>query len=215
MERDHNCLASISQLGSVLGLNPPLRVQDIVQRCSPGCTQDFQTFLRRPLMTSKRKPVAMNNELELVRKLVTLVGIRGEDLLLQPSSEEQVKYQRLRAALPSKLWKWRTVAGWRWHGSPEHINVLEMRAVLTSLKWRIEHQQRLSSKFVRMVDSLVCLHALSRGRSSSRKLKRTHMRINALLLASNSQVVWTYVHTKDNPADAPSRRAGKRRWVNA
>lgn len=35
-----------------------------------------------------------------------------------------------------------------------------------------------------MVDNLVVLHALTRGRSSSRKMRRTMMRISAYLLAS-------------------------------
>lgn len=102
---------------------------------------------------------------------------------------------------------------WQWSSTGEHINALEMRAVLTSLRWRIERQQQLHTKFVHLIDSLVALHALSRGRSSSRKLRRTILRVNALLLATQSQAVWAYVHTKQNPADAPSRRPGKRKWV--
>lgn len=143
-----------------------------------------------------------------------MVGIKGDDLMLQAASEDPIKYQRLRASVPAKLWKWQSVAGWPWSGTPEHINVLEMRAVLTSLRWRIEKHRVLHSKFIHLVDSLVCLHSLSRGRSSSRKLKRTLMKINALILATGSHVVWAYVHTKENPADEPSRRPQKRKWRN-
>lgn len=196
----------LSQLGELLGLNEKLSVQQIVDRTSPGCTRDFQTFLRRPLMTTKRFKDPLVNETLLVQKFLTLISLKGEDLLLQPSSEDQVRYQRLRASIPAKLWKWKTVASWDWSSCPEHINVLEMRAVLTALKWRLERQQTLHSKFVHLVDSMVVLHALSRGRSSSRKMKRTQLRINALLLATHTHVVWAYVNTKENPADAPSRR---------
>jgi hypothetical protein len=87
-----------------------------------------------------------------------------------------------------------------------------MRAVLTSLKWRLERHKRTYVKFVHLLDSLVVLHSLSRGRSSSRKLRRTILRINSLLLATRSQAVWAYVHTKQNPADAPSRRPLNRKW---
>ena len=205
----------LGQLGCVLGLNPALSVQDIVERTAPGCTKDFQTFLQRPPMTAKRSKVVLGNELRLVRKLCSLISVKGDDLLLQGSSEDQVRYQRLRAAIPAKLWRWRTVCGWRWSGNPEHINVLEMRAVLTALRWRLERQNLTHCKFVHLVDSMVVLHSLSRGRSSSRKLKRTLLRINSLLLATQSHVVWAYVHTKDNPADAPSRRPRKRKWVHA
>jgi site-specific DNA-cytosine methylase len=205
----------LSQLGAVLGLNPILSTQEVVQRTSPGSAKDFQTFLQRPLMRPGRQVTGRMNEEKLVTKLLTLVGVKGEDLMLQASSEDQVKYHRLRASVPAKLWKWRTITGWKWRDQNEHINVLEMRAVFTALRWRIEKQQVLKSKFVHLLDSLVCLHALSRGRSSSRKLKRSLLRINALLLATNCHPVWAYVHTKENPADAPSRGAGKRKWCNA
>lgn len=205
----------ISQLGSVLGLNPPFAVQEIFQRTAPGNTKDFQTFLQRPVMTQNRGPVSTGCEETLVKKLLSLVSVKGEDLLLQAASEEPVKYHRLRASVPAKLWRWRTIAGWKWLGTREHINVLELRAVLTSVKWRVEKQKKLHTKFVHLVDSLVCLHALSRGRSSSKKLKRTLLRTNALLLASRSQAVWAYVHTRQNPADAPSRRPRKRKWGHA
>ena len=205
----------LSRLGARLGLNPNLRVQDLVERTAPGSETDFQTYLQRPMMGSCRRVGHLANELKLVRKLCTLISIKGDDLLIQPSTDDQVKYQRLRASIPSKLWKWRTICGWTWSQQAEHINVLELRAVLTALRWRIERKGITHSKFVHLVDSLVCLHALSRGRSSSRKLKRTLLRINSLLLATNSHVLWAYVNTKDNPANAPSRRPRKRKWSNA
>jgi hypothetical protein len=205
----------LSQLGSILGLNPAFSVAEVVKRTSPGSAKDFQTFLQRPLMTQNRGQSTNSCEEMLVKKLLSLISIKGEDLMLQASSEEPVKFHRLRASVPAKLWRWRTVAGWRWRGTREHINGLEMRAVLTALKWRLEKQKKLHTKFVHLVDSLVCLHALSRGRSSSKKLKRTLLRANALLLATKSHVVWAYVHTKQNPADAPSRRPRKRKWSNA
>ena len=205
----------LSQLGTLLGLNDPLAVQDVVARTSPGCSRDFQTYLQRPLMEQNRAPVNHGCAVKLIHKLLTLVSVKGEDLMLQASTEDQVKYHRLRASIPAKLWKWRIAASWRWKGSKEHINVLEMRAVLTSLRWRIERRKSLHTKFVHLVDSQVVLHALSRGRSSSRKLKRTLLRTNALLLASRTQVLWAYVHTKQNPADGPSRRPRKRKWSHA
>eukprot|EP00435_Cladocopium_sp_Y103_P000588 s1856_g1.t1 len=205
----------LSQLGTLLGLNEMMTVSEVTKRTSPGSTSDFQTFLQRPWMTQNRGSVTNSCDEVLVKKLLSLTSIKGEDLMLQASSEDPVKYHRLRASIPAKLWRWRTVAGWRWVGNKEHINVLEMRSVLTSVRWRLEKQKKVHTKFVHLVDSLVCLHALSRGRSSSKKLKRTLLRTNALLLATKSQAVWAYVHTKQNPADAPSRRPGKRKWANA
>ena len=202
----------LSQLGFLLGLNGQLSVGDVVARTSPGCSQSLQTYLQRPQLTVHRKPRATGQALQLVKRLLTLVSVKGEDIMIQHASEDLVKYHRLRASIPAKLWQWKTTASWKWTGSPEHINVLEMRAVLTALRWRLERHKVVHSKFVHLIDSMVTLHALSRGRSSSRKLRRTLLRINALLLATKSQSVWAYVHTKQNPADAPSRRPQKRKW---
>ena len=202
----------LGQLGFQLGMHEQVDSQNAVERTKPGCQANLQTFLRRPLMKRLKKMYAHPTwDKELVGKLMTLVSMKGEDLLLQASSEDVVHYHRLRASIPANLWKWSTAASWRWTGQKEHINVLEMRAVLCSLRWRLERQHHITIKFVHLIDSQVCLHALSRGRSSSRKLRRTLLRINSLLLATGSHVLWTYVHTKQNPADAPSRRAGKKK----
>lgn len=166
-------------------------------------------------MTQLRQVSQSGSQKMLVHKLLSLVSLKGEDILLQSASEDLVKYHRLRSSVPAKLWSWRTVAGWQWRGAKEHINSLELRAVFTALRWRLERRGTVRSKFVHLVDSLVCLHSLSRGRTSSRKLRRTLLRTNALLLACHSSAVWTYVHTKQNPADAPSRRVRQRKWIHA
>eukprot|EP00438_Fugacium_kawagutii_P001266 Skav224314 [mRNA] locus=scaffold227:448463:452180:+ [translate_table: standard] len=203
----------LSKLGSLIGLNDPLTVSEIVRRTSPASTVDFQTFLQRPSMTAIRARVSVQQEKQLVRKFLSTVSIKGEDIILQASSEDLTRYQRLRSSIPAHLWRWRTAASWAWSSKGEHINALELRAVLTSLRWRLERHRKLHTKFVHMIDSLVALHALSRGRSSSRKLRRTILRVNSLLLATRSQAVWAYVHTKQNPADAPSRHPRKRKWA--
>ena len=176
-------------LGWVLGLNERITGREAVARSKPWCQTDLQTFLRRPFMRQVKKPLnSTGADQKLVNKLMTMVSLKGEDLMIQASSEDRVQYHRLRASIPANLWKWATAASWRWKGSREHINVLEMRAVLCSLRWRLERQHRVHIKFVHLVDSQVCLHALSRGRSSSRKLRRTLLRINSLLLATGSHV---------------------------
>ena len=76
----------------------------------------------------------------LVKKLFGLVSLKGEDLLLQHHTDVPVRYHRLRMSLPARLWRWKTVAGWQWSDTTEHINVLELRAALTTVKWRVEKQ---------------------------------------------------------------------------
>ena len=158
----------------------------------------------------------VSGEPPLVHKLSNLISIKGEDILLTTPSSQLCKYHRLRASVPARLWKWRVVAGWKW-SSKEHINSLELRATLTALKWRVQYRGQLRHRFLHLVDSLVVLHCLARGRSSSKKLRSSLSRINALLLCSSSQALWGYVHTEQNPADKPSRwgRKLKTKFRNA
>ena len=141
------------------------------------------------------------------------VSVKGEDLLLQLGSDLPARYHRLRASIPSKLWRWKDVAGWRWTGDVEHINALELRAVKTAIVWRLKELEEKERRFLHLVDSLVVLHALSRGRSSSRRLRRTLCRIGALQLAGGLVGIWGYVDTHQNPADRPSRRPLRKKWV--
>ena len=203
----------IGQLFSLVGFILPLSPQECVRRTAPGGSTTLQGLLWRPPMLGSRLPrVNQTSPKTLVRKLTGLVSIKGEDILLSADTEQQGKYHRLRASIPARLWQWRTIAGWHWRGDPEHINVLELRAVLTTLKWRMEKCYQTRTKFVHLVDSQVVLHALTRGRSSSRKMRRTLLRINSLLLACGCYGAWTYVHTSQNPADRPSRRPVKKKW---
>eukprot|EP00438_Fugacium_kawagutii_P026600 Skav213726 [mRNA] locus=scaffold2563:64713:68294:+ [translate_table: standard] len=193
----------LNQLLSTLGLCPKLNPSQIMNDIAPGNSHTVQgRLLRLPL---HRPEPQSSDALQLARKLGNLVSLKGEDLMLQASHSQQVKFQRLRASVPAKLWRWKIVSGWQWRSRDEHINALELRAILTAMKWRFEHQRHFNRRIIHLTDSLVCLHCLTRGRSSSRKLRRTMSRINALLLVSNTQVLWGYVSTDSNPADKPSR----------
>ena len=201
----------LSYLFEILGIAQAFSPQQIVDKLAPGQGTSLQSILLRPPLHHSTITLPPNHL--LTQKLCSLVSLKGEDLLVQSQTEAPVRYHRLRSSIPSKLWRWRVIAGWQWTGSPEHINVLELRAVLTSIKWRAEQCKQLDLRCTHLVDSLVCLHALTRGRSSSRKMRRTLMRINSFLLVTGLQPLWGYVSTHDNPADRPSRRGVKKKWV--
>ena len=201
----------LSSLLHLLGFMDAITIQDIVNRLAPGQSQNLQGLLLRPAMNWST--TTQDCSAVLVRKLCGLVSLKGEDILLQHQTDVPVKYHRLRMSLPSKLWRWKTVSGWRWSDTSEHINVLELRAVLTSVRWRVERLRQADLRCLHLVDSLVVLHALSRGRSSSRKMRRTLMRLNSYLLVSGLRPLWAYVDTSSNPADKPSRRGVKKKWL--
>lgn len=194
----------LGNLFGPLGLCPLPSPQHIMDCLKPGGAVFLQSRLWRLALRPLRGSSTEGNS-SLVAKLCSLISVKGEDVLLTAPSSQMARYHRLRASVPSKLWHWRIVTGWAWKGGKEHINSLELRAILTALKWKIVHKGVTNKRFLHLTDSLVSLHALSRGRSSSRKLRATLARVNALLLASSSQGLWGYVHTDLNPADKPSR----------
>ena len=206
----------LGQLCHPLGLTKVHTVQQVIEQTTPGAPLSLRGFLQRLPIKQFRTttPSSASASLILAKKLSTFISIKGEDILLQAPTEGSIKFHRLRASIPAKLWKWRSVAGWAWKSQEAHINELELRAVLTTLSWRLERRRETQSRCIHLVDSLVCLHCLSRGRSSSKKLRRVLSQINALILCADAHPVWAYVATKQNPADRPSRRfhhAKKRR----
>ena len=200
----------LKQLFQPLGLMDPISIQGVVDRLTPGKGDQLQSVLLRPPL--RRDGPAFQPDEGLAQRLAGLVSIKGEDLMLQASTDFLLKAQRFRSTIPSRLWKWREIAGWAWKGPPEHINQLEMRATMTTLKWIIQKCRGFNCRVLHLTDSMVVLHSLSRGRSSSRKLRRSIMRINSLLLAANLHPIWAYVNTAQNPADRPSRRVKQTKW---
>ena len=199
------------------GLCERLTVQEIQQRCQLGQGHQLSSFLSRPPWTTQNMKKSTDNDINLVRKLGTLMSTRGTDVLLQSATEPAQSSDRLRTSVPSRLWKWRVACGWAWKrqqsNETEHINRLELRAVLTSIKWRVLKARLRHGRFLHLVDSLVSLHAVNKGRSSSRKLRVVMEKISAWLLLSGNSCVLGYVDTGQNPADAPSRRGQKRKWA--
>ena len=107
------------------------------------------------------------------------------------------------ASVPSTWWDWKTALSFRQDGF--HINVLEMRANLAALKWRVRTRGHIGKIYIHLLDSMVCHSALSKGRSSSRQLNTIIRRFNMLQVASNTVQISAHVRSALNPADRPSR----------
>eukprot|EP00438_Fugacium_kawagutii_P011017 Skav214773 [mRNA] locus=scaffold3923:40117:45759:+ [translate_table: standard] len=127
----------LAQLCHPLGLCSQASPQQCIDLTKPGSSTNLASFLARPPMARSSKPRQGSNALVLVRKLMSMVSIKGEDILLSSHTEDNLRHHRLRASIPARIWAWRTVCSWLWRGSKERINVLEMRAVLCALRWRI------------------------------------------------------------------------------
>lgn len=212
----------LAPLCEQLGLISSHSVSSIMERLKPGNSADVAGLLLRE---GVRKPAAFvpisqtkEDQVRLVSKLCHLVSPKGTDVLISSSQEPLPKTHRLRNSLSPKLWKWKTICGWSWRANGDstrdHINKLELRAVETSLRWRLFRLRQPNARILHLVDSMVSLHVLNKGRTSSRRLRSVSRRIAALQIAGNFLLVLAYVNTKVNPADAPSRKGQKRKWSN-
>ena len=204
----------IGQLVGPRGAGPLLPPAEILSRLTLEGNPYIQSrLLRAPLKTDQRASTGAEDA--LAQHLGRLVSTKGSDLMITAAQDEVQSYQRLRHTVNAKMWRWKVVSGWRWRTPGEHINSLELRAILACLRWRCEHLGEHGCRILHLTDSLVCLHSLSRGRTSSRRLRRTLCRINSLLLAHNLGALWGYVHTDLNPADKPSRWSVKTKFKHA
>lgn len=100
--------------------------------------------------------------------------------------------------------RWSTIVSSAWL-VPEHINALELRAVLLAVHWLLSYPSSHSSRVYLLVDSTVALFALWKGRTSSARLLLIVRKINALLLASGVSLLTGWLPSAVNPADQPSR----------
>ena len=85
-----------------------------------------------------------------------------------------------------------------------HINVLELRAVLSLIK-KLAARGAHDCRVLVLIDSRVALGALGKGRSSSRQINRVLRQVAALALYTGIVVEVVWVPTWANPSDAPSR----------
>jgi hypothetical protein len=99
---------------------------------------------------------------------------------------------------------WSTIISYPWR-KDEHINALELRAVILAVRWVLSHPSSARKRVMLLVDSAVVYYILRKGRSSSSHLLSVYRRLSSLLLASGLSVTPIWVPSAANPADAPSR----------
>ena len=110
-----------------------------------------------------------------------------------------------RQPVNSSWWTWRPVFSVKW-SSPDHINLLELRSIVLSVRHCVSHLHSADMRLFHVSDSYVCLSVVSKGRSSSARLNKLLQQLNAILLASNIYLIVAHVESSDNPTDGASRK---------
>jgi len=115
-----------------------------------------------------------------------------------------------RAGIRSRLFHWRIIHGYPWKFQG-HINLLELQAVVNSLQWRLRSLAHFRRRVLHLVDSQVVASIVTKGRTSSFRLRKAVDKLAGLCVAGGVQLAIGYVATEENPADIPSRWAKRPR----
>ena len=110
-----------------------------------------------------------------------------------------------RTTINPQRWKWAVAHAYPFFGN-EHINVLELRALLMAFEWRSRRAVSNDQRALHLSDSQVALAVAIKGRSSSRRLNFLLRRYASLQLAAGLWPILAWVESHLNPADEPSRR---------
>jgi hypothetical protein len=93
-----------------------------------------------------------------------------------------------------------------WKHDLSHINVLEMKILEMAVSWVARHPILPGTRVVIFSDSMVCVTAISKGRTSSPILARPLRRLSAILLSVGLKLLVPHVRSELNFADGPSRQ---------
>jgi hypothetical protein len=135
-----------------------------------------------------------------------LCSQQGQYVTLRgPSQEPRVRSVGTPHPVGLEAADFHTVLCVRCNNSEEHINLREARALLMYLKWVLRSGARHGRRIVVLVDSLVVVGAVCKGRSGSYGLNRILRQIFMLCFAGGLTLQVVYVPSEHNPADYPSR----------
>ena len=109
-----------------------------------------------------------------------------------------------RQSVQAAWWKWEPVFAQQWKRKG-HINVLELEALLLSVKHQVERFKMSNCRIFHISDSYVTISVVSKGPSSSQQLQRVMKRLAAILLAHGLFLIVAHVESTENPTDHSSR----------
>ena len=184
------------------GLAPVRNLGDLVKKRgeASACWLLCPGFVPRRLHTP--------NTAELVLHFIRQAGRGGTDIRLNIGVPFRMQAWP-RSRVSSSLFNWSVIHGYSWK-VPAHINVLELQAVVNSVKRRLRKQQSNPCRALHLIDSQVVCAIIAKGRTSSFRLRRGLGQVSALLVAAGLVLVVRYVSTDCNSSDIPSRWAERR-----
>jgi hypothetical protein len=133
---------------------------------------------------------------------------------IQRTSVQGIRQPALASALPAfqhadgyalvAARRWTTIisAAWRF---PQHINLLELHAVLSALRWLASRPCAHGTRVLCWIDNAVTAYGLKKGRAHSLPLQALLRHAAVLQVVSGIRLFPLWIPTACNPADRPSR----------
>eukprot|EP00971_Amphidinium_carterae_P030238 594946-Amphidinium_carterae.1 len=119
----------------------------------------------------------------LVRRLLLQLTHRGTDIrtLRKRLVSSQVPMQ-----IGCWMWQWSAGFGHAWRHTGDHINILEARALVQGVRARLRRSSEQGCRWLHLVDSLVVMGAVSKGRSSAPGLRAELRKLASLQLVGDA-----------------------------
>ena len=159
--------------------------------------------IQRRLVYGGSSEVVTRDPHQLNRVLLTRTNHSGSDVRISTGALINPKAFP-RQPVNSSWWAWRHVFQVRW-GRKEHINLLELRSIILTVRHLISHLHAADMRLFHVADSYICISVISKGRSSSFRVNSLLKQLNALLLAFNLYIILAHIESSDNPTDGASR----------
>ena len=148
--------------------------------------------------------MAQGQEHQHLQDLARHVGLIGTDIRLTlPKGMERSR--EVPVPYPAFRWYWKTMMAYKW-SAPQHINVLEMTAILAELRRRARSVKEFHSRYVNVIDSMVAFWATTKERSSSIRMNRTLRCMMPVELAADLRPLLVWTLSKWNFSDQASRK---------
>jgi len=109
-----------------------------------------------------------------------------------------------RTSFDMKQWEGKVLQSYAFKQT-QHINILELRAILNYLRMRCRDTRKHRARMLLIVDSQVVCSVVTKGRSSSQQLNAVLRRLSGLVIASDTRIAVGWCQSDQNPSDKPSR----------
>jgi len=149
-------------------------------------------------------PLSVSDEVKMMNQLLLRrTNHTGSDVRIATGEILNPKAVA-RQSIQAGWWKWRPCFNVKWKHK-DHINLLELRSILLSVRYRVHHLKHYNVRIFHLTDSYVCMSIASKGRSGSKQLNRVLRQLNATLLGYGLYLVIAHVESSQNPTDEASR----------